>query len=357
MNIVILGLTITSDLGNSHAATYRGLVRELNRQGHRVMFLECDMPFYASNRDLPAPDFCELGLFTSVDELRQKYTEQVREADLVMLGTRVPEGVQVGEWMLKTAQGLKVFYDLDTPVTLAQLKQESCEYLTPSLIPKFDLYLTVTGGYILQMLESKYGAPMARPLYHSFDPCLYYPAYTEIKWDLGYLDKYNEANQPLLEHLMLDAARQWKEGRFAVAGSPYPESINWPPNTLHIPHLPPSEQRQFYNSQRFALNINKAHTPSRQLFAAMGCCTPIISNHWEGLESFFEIGEEVLVANSATDTLSYLRGICKSERKLIGERGRKKVLANHTVAHRVQELLSYAEELMTVEKATDKVVS
>ncbi|MDX5438105.1 MAG: glycosyltransferase, partial [Pontibacter sp.] len=275
----------------------------------------------------------------------------------------VPEGVQVGEWVIKTAQGIKSFYDIDTPVTLAKLEREDYEYLHPNLIPKYDLYLSFTGGPTLDVLEKKYGSPMARPLYCSFDPTLYYPELTEIKWDLGYLGTYSDDRQPPLEKLMLDAARQWKEGRFVVAGPQYPESIKWPENTQHIHHLPPAEHRHFYNSQRFTQNITRAdmikagYSPSVRLFEAAACCTPIISDYWDGLNSFFKIGEEILVARSEKDTLCYLREICKSERKLIGERARRKVIKNHTAAHRAQELVSYAEKLMTVKKSKDAETS
>jgi spore maturation protein CgeB len=354
MNIVILGLSITSSWGNGHATTFRGLVRELNNQHHNVLFLERDVPWYAGNRDLPNPEYCQTELYASLPDLKQRFTEHVREADLVIVGSYVPEGVQVGEWVVKTAQGIKAFYDIDTPVTLAKLERKDYEYLHPDLIPKYDLYLSFTGGPTLSLLEEKYGSPKARALYCSVDQTLYFPEFQEAIWDLGYLGTYSDDRQPPLEKLMLDAARAWPGGRFVVAGPQYPESIKWPANTKHIEHLPPAAHRKFYNSQRFAQNITRAdmiqagYSPSVRLFEAAACGTPIISDYWEGLESIFEIGTEILVAYNAKDTLQFLREICKSERKMIGERARKKVLANHTAAHRAKELISYAEELMSL---------
>jgi len=356
MKIVILGLSITSSWGNGHATTFRGLVRELRNLEHEVLFLERDVPWYASNRDLPRPEYCQTELYTSLEDLQQRFTEPVREADMVIVGSYVPEGVAVGEWVLQTAQGIKAFYDIDTPVTLAKLDRGDYAYLHPSLIPRYDLYLSFTGGPTLDLLEQKYGSPMARPLYCSFDPSLYYPEMVEVQWDLGYLGTYSNDRQPPLDKLMLDAARQWPEGRFVVAGPQYPEHIEWPANTQHIHHLAPAEHRHFYNSQRFTQNITRAdmikagYSPSVRLFEAAACCTPIISDYWEGLDSFFTIGEEILVAYSAKDTLAFLREICKSERKLIGERARKKVLSRHTAAHRAKELEGYAAALMTVAK-------
>jgi spore maturation protein CgeB len=164
LRIVILGLSITSSWGNGHATTYRGLVRELVKRGHDVLFLERDVPWYAENRDLPEPPYGTTRLYASFDELRERYHEEVRDADLVIVGSYVPEGVRVGDWVQHEARGVKAFYDIDTPVTLAKLAREEHEYLHPRQIPNYDLYLSFTGGPTLKRLERHYGAPRARVL-------------------------------------------------------------------------------------------------------------------------------------------------------------------------------------------------
>src|SRR4028119_2213478 len=121
MKIVILGLSITSSWGNGHATTYRGLVRELVARGHNVLFLERDVPWYAANRDLPNPPSGCTKLYSSLDELKDGFTQTVREADFVIVGSYVPEGVAVGEWVTSVATGPVAFYDIDTPGTLAKL--------------------------------------------------------------------------------------------------------------------------------------------------------------------------------------------------------------------------------------------
>jgi spore maturation protein CgeB len=351
LHIVVLGLSITSSWGNGHATTFRGLVRELANLGHHVLFLERDMPWYASNRDLPDPGYCLTALYASLEELKAHYTEQVRQADCVLVGSYVPEGVAVGQWVIDTAQGLKAFYDIDTPVTLAKLKRQDYEYLHPGLIPQYDLYLSFTGGLILQVLEQQYGSPKARPLYCSFDPRLYYPETQQTEWDLGYLGTYSEDRQPPLEKLMLQAARQWPAGKFVVAGPQYPPSVSWPNNTQYIPHLPPEAHRRFYNSQRFTQNITRAdmiktgYAPSVRLFEAAACGIPIISDYWEGLETFFAFDTEILISHSTQDTLDFLQQVPEANRKAIGENARKKACAHHTAAHRALELEQYVREL------------
>jgi spore maturation protein CgeB len=351
MHIVLLGLSITSSWGNGHATTFRGLVRELAARGHQVTFLERDVPWYASHRDLPNPAYCTTYLYGSLQQLQADFTHQVREADLVVVGSYVPEGVAVGDWVVATARGLKAFYDIDTPVTLAKLARQDYEYLHPRLIPQYDLYLSFTGGPTLDYLEKEMASPMARPLYCSFDPELYFPEARPMQWDLGYLGTYSDDRQPPLEKLMLQAARQWPAGRFVVAGPQYPATIQWPANTRHIHHLPPAEHRQFYNSQRFTQNITRADmikagfSPSVRLFEAAACATPIISDYWEGLDSLFAFDSEILVSYSARDTLRFLRELPETERKAIGQRARQKVLRHHTAAHRALELEQYVQAL------------
>src|SRR4051794_29438517 len=175
LRLVVLGLSITSSWGNGHATTYRGLVRELVRRGHEVLFLERDVPWYAANRDLPEPPYGRTALYRDLDELRAEHAEEVRDADCVIVGSYVPEGVAVGDWVTAAAGGATAFYDIDTPVTLARLERGDTEYLSPELIPRYGAYLSFSGGPILQHIERRYGSPMARPLYCSVDPELYYP--------------------------------------------------------------------------------------------------------------------------------------------------------------------------------------
>src|ERR1700710_993798 len=106
MRIVVLGLSITSSWGNGHATNYRGLVRALSARGHDVLFLERDVPWYAAHRDLARPPWGATGLSGSLDELRAGYADAVRRADLVVVGSYVPEGAAVGEWVVETARGV-----------------------------------------------------------------------------------------------------------------------------------------------------------------------------------------------------------------------------------------------------------
>jgi spore maturation protein CgeB len=352
LDIVMLGLSITSSWGNGHATTYRGLVRELELRGHRVLFLERDRPWYAENRDMPHPPFGRTVLYRTIDELRTDHADAVREADLVIVGSYVPDGISVGEWVTRTAHGATAFYDIDTPVTLATLATGACEYLTTDLVGRYDMYLSFTGGPTLERIEQKLGSPMARALYCSVDGSLYHAEPRPVRWHLGYMGTYSGDRQPAVERLLLSVARAWKEASFIAVGPQYPESIAWPPNIRRVTHLAPRHHRAFYNEQRFTLNITRAAmiaagwSPSVRLFEAAACGTPIITDDWNGLDSFFTRDEEILVATSTADVLRMLQDLPEAERLAIGARARRRVLSEHTAAHRAAELESYAYELL-----------
>lgn len=346
--IVVLGLSITSSWGNGHATTYRGLVRELALRGHDVLFLERDVPWYRGNRDMPHPSFCRTELYQELEELYTRHSAAVRDADLVIVGSYVPDGIAVGEWVTSEASGTTAFYDIDTPVTLARLAAGECDYLSTELIPRYDLYLSFTGGPTLRRIERDLGSPMARPLYCAVDAGLYFPEPTRSRWELGYMGTYSDDRQPTVDRLLLEPARHWLEGRFTVVGPMYPEAIQWPRNVERTVHLAPAEHRAFYNAQRFTLNVTRADmiaagwSPSVRLFEAAACGTPIISDRWPGMEELLEPGQEIILADTADDVLRALRDIPEAERRAIGERARERVLAGHTAAHRARELEEYA---------------
>ena len=361
LDIVILGLSITSSWGNGHATTFRALVRALSARGHNVCFLERDMPWYAEHRDLPNPPYGLTQLYKSVGELKKRFTQRVKDADLCIVGSYVPDGIAVGEWAVRTCRGVKAFYDIDTPVTLSKLATGDAEYLNERLVERYDLYLSFTGGPVLRKIENELGSPMARALYCSVDPKLYFPEERAAKWDLGYMGTYSSDRQPAVDELLIEPSRRSTELKTVVAGPMYPRELSWPKNVERIEHLPPSSHRGFYNSQRFTLNITRAdmraagYSPSVRIFEAAACGTPIISDYWPGLETLFEIEKEILTASSAAEVLTYLNEISKDEQRAMGERARVRVLESHTSEHRAMELESYVAEVM--QTATTKPVN
>ena len=346
-DIVILGLSVTSSWGNGHATTYRGLIRALAGRGYRVLFLERNMAWHAGNRDEAQPAGAHTEIYESFDDLVSHFECEVREAGLVIVGSFVPEGARVGEWVQSVAQGNTAFYDINTPITLAKLVEGSSEYISPEQIRRYHIYFSFTGGPVLRLIERRYGSPMARPLYCAVNVEDYRPMAGRLRWDLGYLGTYSDDRQPALDDLLLRPSQEWPEGRFSVVGPMYPESIQWPANVDRMNHLSPREHPGFYGSQRFTLNIARAamkragYSPSVRLFEAGACAVPVISDWWEGLDSILEPGREILISENGDDTSRFLRDYTEAQRLAIGVAARQRILAQHTPAQRALELESY----------------
>lgn len=348
MRLVVLGLSLSSSWGNGHATTYRALLRAFAARGHDILFLERDVPWYAANRDLVAAEYCRLELYDGLGDLA-RFRAEVERADAVMVGSYVPEGVAVGRWTQETAQGVTAFYDIDTPVTLAKLERGDHEYLSPELIPRYDLYLSFTGGPTLERLMRRYGAPDARALYCSVDPEAYPPIEAEPRWDLSYLGTYSPDRQPTLDRLLIEPARRAPHLRFAVAGPLYPDDVAWPANVERIEHVAPAEHARFYAETRFTLNVTRAdmiragYSPSVRLFEAAACATPVISDEWPGLDTLFRPEREIVLASAPEEVLRVLAGMGEGERRRLAEAARRRVLAEHTAAHRAGELERHIE--------------
>ena len=341
LKIVVMGLSLSSSWGNGHATTYRALLRAMAQRGHAITFLERDQPWYAEHRDLPEPDFCRLHFYERFEDL-SRFAEEIANSDATIVGSYVAEGVAIGSWVQALKPKVAAFYDIDTPVTLAKLKAGDFEYLSPELIPGYDLYLSFTGGPVLEELAA-YGSPSARPLYCSVDADLYFPTAVGASYDLGYLGTYSADRQPALETFLIDAAHAAPALRFIVAGPQYPAHIAWPSNVTRVDHVPPAEHAAFYGSCRFVLNITRkdmvqaGFSPSVRLFEAAACGRPIISDVWSGIDTIFSPDKEILLARGTKDVLRWLHAE-EGEARAVGEAARARALLEHSAPRRALEL-------------------
>ena len=343
MKLVVLGLSLSSSWGNGHATTYRALLKAYAARGHRVTFLERDTPWYrGAHRDLPDPDFCALRFYDDLGGL-EAHRAEVEAADAVVVGSYVPDGVEVGRWAQAAAPGRCAFYDIDTPVTLAKLARGDFEYLSPELVAGYAVYLSFTGGPTLRRIERDYASPAARALYCSVDAGRYRPFATAKRWDLSYLGTYSSDRQPVLERLLLAPARARPDLRFVVAGPQYPGDLAWPANVERFEHVGPADHPEFYGASRWTLNVTRADmvaagwSPSVRLFEAAACACPVVSDRWEGLDTLFAPGREIVLADGAEDALAAL-ALFDAERDALAAAARARVLAAHTAAHRAAEL-------------------
>jgi spore maturation protein CgeB len=353
MKLVIFGLTVSSSWGNGHATLWRGLIRALARRGHRVVFFECDVPYYSAHRDCEEIPGGELLLYRNWNDVLPTAQAHLDDADVAMVTSYCPDGIAASDLALGARAPLKVFYDLDTPVTLERLRAgQAVSYLPPRGLQDFDLVLSYTGGASLGELQSRLGARRVAPLYGSVDPDLHAPAarLPEFAADLSYLGTYAEDRQTALDALFIEAARRLPGQRFLIGGAQYPERFPWTANIFFVEHVSPSLHPAFYSSSRMTLNVTRramaemGYCPSGRLFEAAACGAPLLSDWWEGLDQFFAPGSEILIAHNTDDAIAAL-ALADDELARMARVARQRTLDEHTADRRAGELLTALESV------------
>jgi spore maturation protein CgeB len=346
MKIVVFGLSISSSWGNGHATLWRGLIGALHRKGCAVTFFERDVPYYADTRDIGDIGGGKLVIYSNWDEVRPIAQRDIRDADAVITTSFCPDAL-AARALAEEGPGLNVFYDLDTPVTLASIEAgRDVFYIGDDGLRSFDLVLSFTGGGTETRLKRELGARCVVPLYGHVDPKCHrrVEARDCFASDLSYLGTYSSDRQTTLEELLLKPAMASGGQRFVMGGAQYPADFPWLPNLFFVRHLPPAEHSAFYSSSRLTLNVTRsamAETgwcPSGRLFEASACRTVVVSDAWPGIEEFYAPGEEIIVAKSSGDVSDAL-ALSDFELRRMGEAALERTLSQHTSDHRADELL------------------
>jgi spore maturation protein CgeB len=347
MKIAIFGLTVSSSWGNGHATLWRGLCSALAQRGHEVIFFERDVPYYASARDLTElPGGGRLILYSDWAQVFPVAREHADSADVAMVTSYCPDGIVATELVLESHSRLRVFYDLDTPVTLARLAAgQPVDYVGPRGYRDFDLVLSYTGGRSLEELSLRLGAKLVAPLYGSVDPAVHRPvaAQADYRAALSYMGTWSADRDDALRVRFVEPARAMPEKRFLIGGSLYGSTFPWLPNIFFVNHVPPGEHAAFYCSSDLTLNVTRGpmaqmgYCPSGRLFEAGACGIPVLSDWWDGLDTFYTPDEEILIANSANDAMNAI-GLPPAELKRVGAAARQRTLDCHTAAVRAREL-------------------
>ena len=356
MNFVIFGLTLSSSWGNGHATLWRGLLSALAQRGHRAVFYEKDVPYYAETRDgWQPPEGIRLRIYETISDIRAEAARALAEADVALVTSYCADGGLVAELMIDSSAGLKVFYDLDTPVTLDALQSGNpVPYLPLEGLGAFDLVLSYTGGRALDELGTRLGARRVAALYGWVDPEVHRPTPPSelFRSELSYLGTFATDRQPAVEELFVNPASAKPHSRFVIGGAQYPNDFPWKPNIFFLRHLPPSQHPAFFCSGRATLNVTRrsmakyGYCPSGRLFEAAACGTAILSDLWEGLDSFFTPGSEILAVRNAADVLAAL-ALSDGELRAIATAGRARALEEHSAAARALDLEQMLETSKT----------
>lgn len=354
LDFVIIGRSVLSSFENPTADLYRGLINQLAQQGHRTTFLE--KAFRGPNppvRDMYRSPYCEVWTYADTDSLLAQYTQMIQSADVVLLGSGVESAERIALWIATEARGLKVYYDTDLSKTIHNLQQAQIagDCLSCRTIGNFNLFLSTTGGPTLQQLAEENELGFARPLYESIDPYTFYRTDVEKSYDLGFIGNYKADRAELLEKTLFAPAQFTPNRRFSLAGGGYEFSENWPTNITYLEYLPSANLVDFYNRQRCSLVLSRedrrtmGFTPTRRLLAAAACGIPVLTDAWEGLDYFLEPNREIFCVSDRESVLAALYGTDEEHRKRIGTAARQRILEQHTISHRAQQLMGYLAEV------------
>src|SRR5882724_3003364 len=352
MKIVLFGLTLSSSWGNGHATPYRALLRGLHRLGHDLAFYEKDVEYYYWRRDFREVDYCSLVLYPEWEDVRQRALQDAADADAVILGSFCPAGARIADEVLALEKPVKVFYDLDTPVTLKGLAGGDLDYIRRDQLPAYDLVLPFTGGAVLKELESRWGALAARPLYGCVDTDAYQRVQpsADFACGLSYMDTHSPDHEQKLRELFLNVAAHQPSDDFLLAGTMYPAELEIPGNVRRLDHIAPARHAEFYSSSRATLNLTRGDMaangwcPSGRFFEAAACGTPLFSDWFPGLSDFFRDGEELRIVRSTRDVIAAME-LSDGELALMASRARDRTLDQHAGLRRAEELLGYLEQL------------
>jgi spore maturation protein CgeB len=358
MKITIFGLTISSSWGNGHATLWRGLCKALARLGHRVVFFERDVPYYAAHRDARDFENIDLVLYASWDGIEHRALRELATTDAAIVTSYCPDAIAASECVFESPRPVSVFYDLDTPVTLSQMRQGlPVPYIGPRGLKDYDMVLSYTGGAALEQLRRKLGAKRTRPLYGHVDPDLHHRVSMDSRFasHLSYLGTYAADRQALVDELFVKPAHAKPQASFLVGGAQYPVTVKWPSNVSFSEHVPPAEHASFFSSSLLTLNVTRGAMaemgwcPSGRLFEAAACGATLISDRWEGLEEFYAPGKEILLAQNSNDVLAAL-DMDEAEIRQIGTAAFERTLDEHTCHHRARVLLNALEDARGLHK-------
>ena len=342
MKIVVFGLTMSSSWGNGHATLWRGLLKALVLRGHDVTFFERDAAYYAGHRDLYELPGGTLVIYPDWHSVEPQARRAVAIADVAIVTSYCPDATAAERLVLDAPCALRVFYDLDTPITLANLSAATRPaYVGARGFADYDLVLSYTGGQALEALVDRLGARRVAPLYGHVDPEVHRPVPPDPRFasTLSYLGTYAADRQPAVEALFVEPARRRPDRAFLIGGAQYPADFPWTSNIFFARHVAPPEHPAFFCSGRMTLNVTRkamaamGYCPSGRLFEAAACGVAVLSDDWEGLDAFFAPGTEIMVLRSTADVLTALDR-SDAEIAAIARAGRERVLAEHTADHR-----------------------
>jgi spore maturation protein CgeB len=343
MKIAFYGSSLVSAYWNGAATYYRGLLRALAEKGYDITFYEPDIYDRQKNRDIEPPEWCKVVVYEGTVDALKAIAAKAGEADIVIKASGVGfEDDLLLEEVLQAARpnALKIFWDVDAPATLAELRASPDHPLRRAL-DSIDLVLTYGGGDPVVSAYRSLGARDCIPIYNALDPMTHHPVAGDTRFnaDLGFLGNRLPDREARVEHFFLEPAARLQSARFLLGGSGWHDKP-MSSNVNYLGHVSTREHNAFNVTPKAVLNISRASmaengfSPATRVFEAAGSGACLITDYWEGIELFLKPEEEVLVARDGQDVVGILAALTTEEAQRIGNKALVRVLADHTYASR-----------------------
>lgn len=360
MKIAFWGSSLVSAYWNGAATYYRGILRALAQRGHEIAFYEPDAYDRQKHRDIDDPDWAHIVVYNPGDMGEvERCLGTSAKSDVVVKASGV--GV-LDEFLEARISGLgdstcRVFWDVDAPATLERLAANPHDPFGPAL-PRFNLVLTYGGGTRVTEEYQQRGARACHAIYNAFDPDVHFPALPDHRFagDLSFLGNRLPDREARVEEFFLRAAQLTPSKRFVLGGSGWHDKPV-PPNVNYVGHVYTADHNAFNCSARAVLNISRdsmaryGFSPATRVFEAAGAAACLITDEWEGIETFLLPEKEILVARSGAEVAKIVGELTPDRARSIGEAARKRVLTEHTYTQRGKLVASILESVLVENSA------
>lgn len=358
LEIAFFGSSIVSAYWNGAATYYRGIVKALHKMGHKVTFYEPDIYERQKHRDIEDPDWCNVVVYPEDKVTLQGLLRKASEADVIIKASGVgafDDFLEDAVVQLKKEDNLVIFWDVDAPATLDRIESDPSDPFN-ALIPKYDFVLTYGGGQPVIDAYERNGAKRCIPIYNALDTDTHFPVDPDEKFEgsLAFLGNRLPDRESRVEEFFIKPAKHLPQEKFILGGSGWDDKA-MPNNIKYVGHVYTKDHNAFNCTPKAVLNISRdsmakyGFSPATRVFEAAGAGACIITDYWKGIETFFEPGEEILVANNGAEVEKILSELTPERAKEIGGAAYKKVLAKHTYEHRAELLESVISEKLKTE--------
>ena len=347
MRIALYGSSLLSSYWNGAATYYRGILRALAAYGHEICFYEPDAFDRQTHRDIDPPPWCRVVVYPATEAGVRGALAGAADADVVIKASGVgyaDDELLAGIMDASRPDALRVFWDVDAPATLAEIRGQPQHPLRQAL-GDLDLVLTYGGGAPVTDAYTSLGARACVPIYNALDPATHHPVTPEVRFrsDLTFLGNRLPDREARVGTFFLDPAAALPEQSFRLGGSGWADKPV-PANVALLGHVPTAAHNALNASARMVLNISRdsmaatGFSPATRVFEVAGAGACLMTDAWAGLELFLTPGREVVAVRDAADVVEAVRSLGAEDTARIGQAGRQRVLAEHTYDRRAVEL-------------------